>query len=1182
MLPTTRARPKETSARMNSRARRDSALQLTRSAFVGCASALLAALGIQSAVTQSDATSSRDPLLSSFASPPNAAKPRVWWHWMNGNVTEEGIDADLTWMNRVGIGGAHFFEAGGPIATYKFIEPRRVSDNDHWRAAIRRAALLADRFGMELTTAASPGWSVTGGPWVTPAEAMKKYVWSEIIIDGGRRFRGKLPQPPDTAGPFQNALPRPQFGQAPDTNLPRFYADSRLIAYRLPRAEHESASATPIITTSSGPIDVDLLADGDFTRSVEIAAAAEGELPWIQFEYSIPQAIRGVRLGIDGEYPEGARVFELLASDDGITWRSEAKLTGPASAVLKSYGFATVEARYFRLLLHAPPPSDLSFVGLPPPGPLAGVMKVGVGELSLERAGTVDRFAEKAGFTQPLDYNAMPTMSADADAIVRLRDVVDVTDRLQPDGTLDWTPPRGRWRIIRFGYSLTGAKNHPAPPEATGLEVDKLNPAHVQRYIDRYLARFEKALGRDLIGRRGLQSLLVDSWEAGAQNWTENLPAEFKARRGYDMTPWLPVLTGRMVESASESDKFLWDFRRTLQDLLAEHYRTLAEGARARGLHIYSEAQGDTWRALGDGMEMKRHADIPTAEYWFRTFAAGPGQPTLKADMKEAVSVANVYGKPFAAAESLTVFAPKEPWGFSPAKLKPVIDEIFAYGINRILIHTSVHQPLMDKAPGLTLGPFGQYFNRNETWAGQAGPFVDYVARSSHLLQQGRRIVDVAYFYGEDKPLVALFAGGYDAERDRLRIEVPDGYDYDFVNGAALREELEVSADGLSTRSGATYRVLFMARHVEALTLPTVRKLRELVERGAVLVGAPIKGALGRSASDEDVLAEARKIWGDAPGVSGFRTVGRGRVYWGMALSDVLTAENVPPDVDLGRSQPDTHVVAVHRRTDDGVDIYFLTNRLARSERLEISFRIKGKAAELWRAEDGSAKPVTYRVVGNRTVVPLELGPHDAVFVVFRRSTDALAYTAPEIVTTELARIGGPFELEFPGDRGAPERVVLPALMSWSEHEHPGVRYFSGTAKYTKVIDVPRDWLVRNDRLILDLGQVHEIAEVSINGRAIGVLWKAPYEIEVTEALRPGANTLTIAVTNLWPNRLIGDAQPGIERKYTWTAVDLDPKRRGEVSMLMKLIGEGWSADSPLLPSGLLGPVRIERRVPQL
>ena len=1124
------------------------------------ADAILASTGAAqelraSPAAATDNTPARDPLLEGFRDPPHEARPQTWWHWMNGNVTQAGIEADLEWMHRVGIGGVQRFDAGGVMASYAFIKPRLIVGDANWRSAIRATAETTDRLGLDFTNASSPGWSLTGGPWVTPEQAMKKYTWSETLIDGARPFAGKLALPPGTTGVFQNFQAGGFGGSA---NKPRYYADALVIAYRLPAADRPERKPTSIVS-SSGPLDAALLQDGDIAKTVTVIGNGGEKTVSITVNYSRPITVRALSLGIAGRAAsDSPNKPRIEISEDGKYWRAGVTLSGPANAPLKVYGFAPLTARHFRVVLPPeppPPPYEAAFAPPPQPGPV----KIALSELSFHSEAMIDRFVEKAGFGAPLTYSEIPTLQASKDAVIAKAEVVDLTQRMAADGTLRWTPPPGRWRVIRLGYSLTGQENGPTQPEATGLEVDKLSPVHIRAYLNEYLGRFASATGPDLIGRKGLQNLVADSWEAGLQNWTEDLPAEFRSRRGYDMLPWVPVLTGHVVGSSDASERFLWDFRRTLQDLLAQHYQILRDELHKRGMGLYAEAQGDNWRALGDGMEIKSRADIPMAEYWYSSFAAGPGQPSLKTDMKEAASVAHLYGKPLAANESLTV-ASSTPWGYAPAQLKPVVDEIFAYGINRFVLHTSVHQPVLGKKPGLALGPFGQYINRNETWAEQAKPFFDYIARASYLLQQGRYVADIAYFYGEDRPLVSLFKGKYDKASDRYLVEIPNGTGYDFINAETLDKATSVSGGELTTTGGMRYRLLFLGPDTSALTLSTLKRLETLVRQGVVLVGARPRRMLGLEGSEAEFSAVADRLWGKGGSV---HLVGKGKVYSGVALANVLAAEKIGSDVSFAGAA-ETNILQLHRRTADGRDIYFLTNRKPRTERLDVTFRTSGRRPELWDANTGSVTPLSYRRKDGRTVVPIVLAARDSAFIVFDKPTTAASETVIPPRVTRLQTLDGPWTVRFPPDLGAPAEISMPSLASWSVNTNPGVRYFSGTASYARALDIPESWSRSGQRIYVDLGEVHEIAQLIVNGRDLGILWKPPYRADITDALRAGGNQVEIRITNLWPNRIIGDLQPGVEKKISWI----------EYSPLFAR--QQWQAGSPLLASGLLGPVRIE------
>lgn len=879
-----------------------------------------------------------DALERDFKNPPDSAKPRVWWHWMNGNITKEGIKGDLEWMKRVGIGGVQNFDAS--LFTPQVVEKRLVFMTPEWKDAFRYATTQADQLGLELAIAGSPGWSETGGPWVPPAQAMKKFVWSETRVEGGRPFTGALPRPPSTTGPFQNikgagALAA-LLGQENEPR-PEHYAAAAVIAFRALDSDLPLTRLQPKITSSGGKFDVATLTDGDFASAAPLPHVPLGEKAWISFEFATPQTIHAFTLAVRNVArnpfgPGGESGQELEASDDGRQFRAIATVPG-SGAVVNTVAFNPVTARFFRVTFRTMPPAPgfgFDIPGFKPPSPPT---THDITELVLHTGARVNRVEEKAAFAVLPELYSLATPAVAAKDAVSKSSVVDLTAKMRPDGTLDWTPPPGQWVVLRLGYSLLGITNHPASPEATGLEVDKLNRSYVKAYFDNYLGQYKGAVG-ELMGKRGLQYVITDSWEAGAQNWTDEMIAEFGKRRGYDMRPWLPVLTGRVVESAEASDRFLWDFRKTIADLTAEyHYDQITASLRERGMGRYTESHESGRALIGDGMEVKRNADVPMSAMW----TPGPGFPSIKyeADIRESASVAHIYGQNLVAAESLTAVG--SAWAWSPETLKPTADLELANGLNRFVIHTSVHQPVSDKVPGLGLGPFGQWFTRHETWAEQAGPWLTYLARSCYMLQQGKFVADVIYFYGEDSNITALFGDKAPA--------VPAGYNFDYVNADALVNRLSVEGGRLTTPSGMRYRVLALDPNSRFMSLPVLRKIRDLVKAGAAVVGS---------------------------------------------------------------------------------------------------------------------KPVA-------------------------------------------------------------------------------------------------TWFAQGARLWLDLGEVKNLAEVVINSKSLGVVWKTPFRVDVTEALKPGANAVDIKVTNLWVNRLIGDQQPNATRKYTYTTMPF------------------YRANSPLLPSGLLGPVRLVR-----
>lgn len=1118
---------------------------------------LLLLVGAAAALAQSPT----DSLKSGFEDPPNGARPRVWWHWMNGNITKEGIKLDLEWMSRVGLGGFQNFDAA--LGTPQVVEHRLAYMTPEWKEAFLYATKLADKLKLEEAIAGSPGWSETGGPWVPPSEGMKKYVWSETRVEGGKPFTGKLRKPPANTGPFQNlplAAELVMPGDTPPPPPPEFYKDSAVVAYRLPDSDIQLSDLHPKITTSSGTIDAALLTDGDLTKSADLPSAATGQKAWIQYGFDKPVSVQAITLVMGGPSDPMAQFFgygesgrELEASDDGLQFRKVVHIE--AGAVGTTTSFAPVSARFFRVTFLAMPlrPNpmaaddiDVSAFGAPPP---PGPRVEHIAELVLATGSRVNRFEDKAAFSPVPDLYgfATPTLAA-ADAI-RKSDVIDLMSHMHADGTLDWTAPAGNWVVLRFGYSLLGITNHPATAEATGLEVDKLNRGYVKNYMDHYLDNYKSAVGSDLMGKRGIKFVITDSWEAGSQNWTDEMIAEFTKRRGYDPHPWLPVLTGHVVGSAETSDQFLWDFRKTIADLTAdEHYGQVEASLKERGIGHYGESHEEGRAFIADGMEVKKLDEVPMSAMWTQRPGVNKEQYGYNADDRESASVGHIYGQNLAAAESMTAI--QAPWAWSPATLKPTADKEMAEGINRFVIHCSVHQPLVGKAPGLGLGPFGQWFTRNETWADEAGPWVSYLARSSYLLQQGHFGADILYYYGEDSNLTAIFA-------DKAP-NVPAGYGYDYVNADALIHMLNVKDGHITTESGMSYRVLALDPYSLHMSLPVLRRIRDLVKEGAIVVGANPTNTPSLADDDKEFHSLVDQLWGTGKGVA---TVGKGRVYAGQSLTEAFAALQLAPDFNYTKPQSDTNIIFVHRELADG-DIYYVDNRNDRDEQVDATFRVTGKVPELWHAETGKMEPASYTIADGHTTVPLHLEPWGTVFVVFRNPAKRNAFTLPKLVETPVVTVEGPWSVSFQSDRGAPTSITLDKLASWSENTNTGVKYFSGVGTYSRTIEVPAKSFKAGTRLWIDLGDVKNMADVTVNGKALGLVWHAPYRVDATEALKPGGNTVTIKVINAWVNRLIGDQQANAT-KYTFTVI------------------HPYKANSPLLPSGLLGPVQISSVAPQ-
>ena len=1095
--------------------------------------------------TGASAQSADDTLAQGFKQPLDSAKPRTWWHWTSSNVSKEGITKDLEWMKRAGIAGFQLADvnAGGG----QTVDKKIVFGTPEWFDAVRHAASEADRLGLEMTIFSSAGWSETGGPWVKPAQAMKKLVWSETTLEGPQSFTGKLPQPPSNNGPIRNLVtgaPRPGSTALPD---PTYYGDSAVIAFRTPPDESDMARSRPLATTSAGAIDGTPLWDDDLNTALTVAAHGDGPndggSAWVQYEFAQPFLARAISIAGRGGIPVG----RILASDNGVDFRTLVTMPGPQlyrGGLCRTFAFVETTAKFYRIEFTGAPLSPAAVMNQTASAPAKAYTLM---EAVLHSGARVHRWEEKAGFSFLFEYESVGTPPAPASSIIRSSDIVDLSAKMNKDGTLNWDVPAGSWTIMRLGYSLTGAKNRPAVPAGLGYEVDKLSRTHTESYLSGYTEPLAQALG-PLYGK-SLRYVLLDSWEAGMQNWTDEMLSEFRRRRDYDPIPYLPVLTGRVVTSAEVSDRFLWDFRRTLADMFADnHYKVATEFLHQRGIGTYGEAAGVSLEVLEDTLLNKKQLDIPMGEFWARDLH--PSSMYYQ-DVRGAASAAHVYGKTLVATESFTGGGYESPYA-----LKKIVDYWFAQGVNRIVFHTSAHQPL-DTKPGNTM--VGTHINRNITWAEQAQPFMTYLGRNCFMLQQGLFVADLAYLLNEGAPSTMPFWGA------GLKPAPPDGYDFDYVNTDVVLNRMSVDAEGrIVLPDGMSYRVLVLPE-IDRLTLPLLRKIRELVHNGATVLGRrPLQSPslAGYPAANREVQTLAEDLWGDLDGLSRTkRSYGKGTVVWGLAPADVLASLRIPKDVEYSRTldakvSGDANLSWLHRRAGDA-DIYFVANRTDRPQEINARFRVSGKESELWHADTGEIEPAEYSITDGRTTVPLHLGRHESVFVVFRRAAASSARTLPRATLTALATIDGPWTVSFPSNLGAPGKITLAKLESWTANADEGVKYFSGKATYRKTVQVSPHWFRRGEKLLLDLGSVKDLAEVLINGRSLGTLWKAPYQIDVMGVLKPGVNQIEIKVTNEWTNRLFGDRSAAANKKVLASGPPTG----------------GFGAPPTLSESGLLGPV---------
>ena len=1066
-----------------------------------------------------------------FRNPPESARPQTWWHWTNSNITKEGITKDLEWMKRSGIGGMHLADVASGQG--QVVEKKIYFMSPEWLDAVKHTASEAERLGLEMTIFSSAGWSLTGGPWVKPEQAMKKLVWSEMNLKGPHNFSGKLPAPPSVEGPIRNLS---NTAKGVETKQ-GFYKDFIVLAFPTPTDDVYDRLTVPSVTTGAGKIDPSFLLDDDLNSTVTIRSGKDRKMVWIQYYFEQPFTARAVTLVNRAGIPVG----RLAVSNDGSDFHTVALLPGAQlyrAGKVETVSFPAATAKYFRLEFTGAPmrPADVMSETINPPDSLYTFS-----EIKLHSGSRINRWEDKAGFYHLFNYDPVMSPEASPTSVIDPATVFNLTPGLSADGSLEWKVPPGNWTIMRFGYSLTGSKNRPAVPAGSGYEVDKLSRKHTLDYIKQYTAPITEALGP--LYAKSLKGVMLDSWEAGMQNWTDDLPDEFKKRRGYDLTPFLPSLAGRVMGSSDVSDRVLWDFRRTLADMFAEnHYAVLTEFLNKQGIKTYGEASGVSLEILEDALLCKKYVDIPMGEFWYRAL-----HPELMyyQDVRGAASASHIYGKSLVAAEAYTGGGFESPW-----TLKKIGDYWFAQGVNRFVFHTSAHQPL-DTKPGNTM--VGTHINRNITWAEQAKPFMEYLARNSYMLAQGKFVADIAYLLDEGAPSTMPIWG------TGINPAPPDGYDYDYINSDVLITRMSVAPDGrLILPDGMSYSVLVLPNS-EQMSLPVLMKINDMVKAGATIIGPKPErtpGYSGYPGSEIRFQNIVSDLWADLDGVSRtIRVHGKGRVFWGTPVKTVLIRLKVSPDVEY--SQPlDSRIDWIHRRTEDA-DIYFVVNSAEVPLETEIRFRVTGREAEIWDPAKGQTKPAGYTLNGDATVVPLNLAEREAVFVIFRKETTVTSRSPEQDYPKPLTTLPGPWEVSFPPNSGAPEKITMNSLESWTTNSDERVKYFSGTATYTKTIKVPKTWLTGNIKLFIDLGKVDDLAEVKINGTSTGVLWKAPFRADITDLLKMGNNFIEIRITNQWTNRLIGDQKLPPEKKVLNSSVMV------------------WGRN--LNESGLLGPVTITK-----
>ncbi|MBD8489806.1 discoidin domain-containing protein [Echinicola sp. CAU 1574] len=1106
-----------------------------------------------------------------------SSQPWVYWYWMYSTYSKAGITADLEAMKEAGIGGAFLMSIKGP-AEPALTEKPTLQGSEAWWEMVRHAMEEADRLGLRLAMHACDGFAVAGGPWITPESSMQKVVWADTLVQGGRHHQMDLPQPEQ----HEN-----------------YYRELAVYAYPVQEGfELEAATQQPTVTSSLAEKKLDFLLSDQTDEHL-----GTNEEAWIQYAFEQPFTCRSIRIKTSGNSYQAHRL-KIAISDDGENFEEVTRLKPPRHGWQDwdydyTHSVSEITAKYFRFIYDKegtePGAEDLDAAKWKP--------SLKVKTIALSSSPKINQYEGKSAAA----WRMSPRSTSDSilpESCVSMKDLVNLTDKMDEKGHLVWEAPEGKWKIMRFGYTSTGHTNYTGGG-AKGLEVDKFNAEAVRFQFDQWFGEAIRTAGPEL-AERVLKIFHIDSWEAGSQNWSPVFREEFQKRRGYDILPYLPTFAGVPLESVEASERILYDVRQTISELIMDHFfGTLEAEAKKNGMQFSSENVAPTM--VSDGIAHFKYVDLPSGEFWLNS-------PTHDKpnDMRDAISGGHIYGKQIIQAEAFTQL--RMDWDEYPGMLKTLGDRNYAMGINRFFYHVFVHNPWLDRKPGMTLDGIGLYFQRDQTWWKPGKAWVDYAQRTQFQLQKGTPVVDIAVFSGEDLPgrsvlperLVDFLPGIFGEERVQFEgarwankgqptrvipagvkhsanmVDAADwtdplrGYHYDSFNKDALLHLAEVKDGKVVFPGGAAYAILVfpgvrkMNPNANLMSVEVAQKILQLVKAGAtVLVDEKPSGTLGKNGDDQALSAVVDEIWKghhseqDAKRVLSW-SLGKGTVVKMPYVHSTFEILGVSPDViALDNSGRRNQGFAFAHRKSQKEEIYFISNQLEAERELTLSFRVSGKKPVFYDpVRDKEYSVNSWKLEGDRTELPVKLPANGALFVIFRETTDQTESHSGNNWSSYQAQqtISGDWSVQFDREFRGPEHPVqFTSLDSWSQHSNDSIKYYSGTAVYRNTFE----WNgAVEDAFWLHLGKVANIASVKVNGKDCGVAWTFPYQVNISEALKPGQNQLEIEVSNTWANRLMGDLKLPKEKRFTNTIADL-----------------GRMEGRDLLEAGLLGPVKILKEV---
>ncbi len=1091
-----------------------------------------------------------------FKNPPAAARPWVFWYWMQGAVSKAGITADLEAMQEAGIGGAYLMPIKDTSAAIPF-QPTVRQLTPEWWAMLHFAMQEASRLNLQLGMHVSDGFALAGGPWITPEKSMQQLVWTREYLKGGTGKEPLLEQP---------------------LTVQNYYKDIAVFAYPANSAQAFSdTTQVPTVTTSTGAKASFLCFDIEGKESFRSDTAC-----WIQYRYHNLFTVRSIRIHTPGNNYQAQRLL-IQASNDGLHFNTITRLQPPRHGwqdADQDYTSAipVTTAKYFRFVYDKegsePGAEDLD----------AAKWKPGlkINHIWLSDEPMLHQYEAKNGSVWRIAAATTAQQITGKDA-VPLKNIINLTHKLDSMGKLHWQAPAGNWVVVRIGHTSTGHTNATGGA-GSGLECDKFDPSAITLQFNNWFAKAFSQTEKKL-AQQVLKIFHTDSWECGSQNWSTVFPGEFSKRNGYDLMPWLLAMTGVPVESADQSEKFLHDVRNTIAALVNDKfYATLKKLAHEKGCRFSAESVAPTM--LSDGMLHYKNADIPMGEFWLNS-------PTHDKpnDMLDAISAAHVYGKPLVQAEAFT--SVRMNWGEHPGNIKAAGDRNFALGINKMILHVFTHNPWLNRKPGMTLDGVGVYFQRDQTWWKQGKAWIDYLQRCQALLQVGTPVADIAVFTGEEMPrrsllpdrLVNTLPGifGKDKlvkETKRLKNErtplrqIPDGvthsanmadpedwldplngYAYDSFNPDALLTLATVKNGRIVLPGGASYGLLVipyrqpMQPNEGYMSVAVAKKIKRLVKEGATVLMHPQYSHSMALREEDTVVGNIVQQLKDDKKV-------KGKLVDIPYMDSSFKALGLERDVEI---VPQKNSIAWTHRNANGTEIYFIANQEDRLQQAAVSFRVSGQQPELWNAVTGEiTKPVNWHTGNGRTYVSLQLDANASVFVVFAAATaERGSAEAVEPGAGHRLLLNNAWTVLFDTTSGGPAApVAVDTLTSWSEANDSKIKYYSGTAVYSRSFEWNETKMPSS--LWFSVTAISNIASIRVNGKDCGVLWTPPYRMNIAKAIQPGSNTIEIAVTNTWANRLIGDNLLPEKQRLTWTTAPFRLK------------------DKPLLKAGLLGNVKIE------